>query len=276
MVANFRPVALSSIACKVLENILCSAILAFLTTHNLITQQQHGFERGQSCQTNILLCLEKWTELIDSGKSLDLGYFDYAKAFDKVSHRLLLRAWLAAWLSDRKQRVVVGNSKSSWLPVVSGTTQGTLLGFLLFLIYINDLPAECSPEDESLIKLLADDTKAYQEISEKADQQQASQNIGEWIVSRCGQISGKWRLIPASPKSCTLPKITRPWHTQSMAEKLPPSRQKRISAPGLETTSPQPLTCTKRNARRWLKSVASGGIFPTSTRGRSVRSTIRG
>ena len=113
---------------------------------------------------------------------------DYTKAFDKVSHRLLLvklkangidgklLAWLEAWLSDRKQRVVVGNSKSSWLPVVSGTTQGTVLGFLLFLIYINDLPAECSPEDESLIKLLADDTKAYQEICEKSDQQQANHN----------------------------------------------------------------------------------------------------
>ena len=176
VMANFRPVALTSIMCKVLEKILCSAILAFLTTHNLIMPQQHGFVRGRSCQTNILLCPEKWTELIDSGKSVDVAYFDYTKAFDKVSHRLLLvklkangidgklLAWLEAWLSDRKQRVVVGNSKSS--------------------------------------------------------------------------------------------------------------QQRRISASGLETTSPQPLTCTRQNAKRWLKSVASGRIFPTSTRGRSVRSTI--
>ena len=204
--ANFRPVALTSIACKVLEKILCSAILAFLTMHNLITAQQHGFVRGRSCQTNILLCLEKWTDLIDSGKSVDVAYFDYAKAFDKVSHKLLLiklkaygidgklLAWLEAWLSDRKQRVVVGNAKSSWLPVESGTTQGTVLGFLLFLIFINDLPEECSPEDESLIKLLADDTKAYQEISDKTDLQQASQNELQQRVNRISTWAKKWRM----------------------------------------------------------------------------------
>ena len=165
VMANFRPVALTSIASKVLERIICSAILAFLVTNKLISQQQHGFVRGRSCQTNMLLCLEKWTDLVDSGKSIDVAYFDYAKAFDKVSHRLLLiklraygidgklLAWLAAWLENRKQRVIVGNSKSPWLPVISGTTQGTVLGFLLFLIFINDLPSECAPEDESLVLL---------------------------------------------------------------------------------------------------------------------------
>ena len=88
-------------------------------------------------------------------------------------HRLLLRkikaygiegkllAWIEAWLMDRKQRVVVGSAKSSWLEVVSGTTQGTVLGFLLFLVFITDLPRKCSSEDESLITLLADDTKTY-------------------------------------------------------------------------------------------------------------------
>ena len=145
--ANFRPVALTSVVCKVLERIICSAILAFLGAQNLISQQQHGFVRGRSCQTNILLCLERWTDIVDSGKSVDVAYFDYAKAFDKVSHKLLLiklqaygidgklLAWLAAWLVNRRQRVVVGNAKSEWLSVLSGTTQGTVLGFLLFLLF---------------------------------------------------------------------------------------------------------------------------------------------
>merc|ERR1711970_630959 len=88
--ANFRPVALTSVVCKVLEKILCSAIIGYLTTHNLISQQQHGFIRGRSCQTNILLCLERWTDYLDSGKNVDIAYFDYSKAFEKVSHRLLL------------------------------------------------------------------------------------------------------------------------------------------------------------------------------------------
>ena len=169
VMANFRPVALTSMICKVFEKIICAAMMSFLTRNGLITPQQHGFVRGRSCQTNILLCLEKWTEMLDNGGSVDVAYFDYSKAFDKVSHRLLLLklksygiegrllTWLEAYLRDRKQRVVVGNAKSTWLEVVSGTTQGTVLGFLLFLVYINDVPKKCSPDDESLIMLLADD-----------------------------------------------------------------------------------------------------------------------
>ena len=112
IMGNFRPVALTSAICKVLEKILCTAILSFLTRNNLITPQQHGFVRGRSCQTNIMLCLEKWTRILDEGKSVDVAYFDYAKAFDKVLHRLLklkqkaygiegkLLAWIEAWLAE--------------------------------------------------------------------------------------------------------------------------------------------------------------------------------
>ena len=119
----------------------------------------------------------------DSGNSEDVAYFDYAKAFDKVSHRLLpvkLRGYgidgklltlLSDYLDSRRQRVVVGNAKSPWLEVVSRTTKETVLGFLLFLLYINDLPGKCSPEDESLIMLLADDTKSFQEVHKEVDQQ---------------------------------------------------------------------------------------------------------
>ena len=176
IMANFRPVALTSVMCKVLERIVCSAIMSFLTTNGLLSEQQHGFVRGRSCQTNILLCLERWTEIIDDGNWIDVAYFDYAKAFDKVSHRLLLiklqgygidgklLSWLKAYLENRRQRVAVGNALSEWLEVVSGTTQGTVLGFLLFLLFINDLPEACSPEEQSSVMLLADDTKCYQEI----------------------------------------------------------------------------------------------------------------
>ena len=153
-----------------------------------------------------MLCLEKWTELVDSGKSVDVAYFDYAKAFDKVSHRLLLvklraygidgklLAWLAAWLDNRRQRVVVGNAKSPWLPVVSGTTQGTVLGFLLFLIFINDLPGKCAPEDESAIMLLADDTKTFQSISEEVTEQARNQEELQGRVNRIAQWANDWKM----------------------------------------------------------------------------------
>ena len=121
--SNFRPVALTSAICKVFEKIICAAILSFLSSNNLISPQQHGFVRGRSCQTNKTLCLEKWTQILDDEKSVDVAYFDYTKAFDKVSHRLPLiklkaygidgkiHAWIKAWLKDRMQRVVVGGCK---------------------------------------------------------------------------------------------------------------------------------------------------------------------
>ena len=199
VMGNFCPVALTSVMCKVFEKIICSAILSFLTRNGLITKQQHEFVRGRSCQSNILLCLEQWTMSLDSCKSVDVAYFDYAKAFDKVSHRLLiiklraygisgkLLAWLEAYLLDRKQRVVVGNAKSTWLEVVSGTTQGTVLGFLLFLFFINNLPMQCSQEDVSLIVLLADDTKTYQEINSDISQQATNQQALHGRIDRIAQ-----------------------------------------------------------------------------------------
>ena len=206
VMANFRPVALTSVVSKVFEKIICAAIVCFLVTNNLISKQQHGFVWGRSCQTNILLCLERWTEMVDNGMSVDIAYFDYAKAFDKVSHRLLLiklraygidgklLAWLAAWLDGRRQRVVVGNAKSPWLPVISGTTQGTVLGFLLFLIYINDLPSQCASQDESAIMLLADDTKTFQVVGGDEEQQKRDQKELQDRVDRIAQWASQWRM----------------------------------------------------------------------------------
>ena len=206
IMGNFRPVALTSALCKVMERIICTAMLYFLTRNNLISPQQHGFVRGRSCQTNIMMCLEQWTQMLDDGKSVDVAYFDYSKAFDKVSHRLLkeklkaygfegrLLAWIEAWLSDRKQRVVVGNAKSTWLEVVSGTTQGTVLGFLLFLLFINDLPKRCSGQNESLIMLLADDTKTYQEIEVGGEGQEESHKELQERVDKIAQWARDWRM----------------------------------------------------------------------------------
>ena len=145
--------------------------------------------------------------MVDNGSSVDVAYFDYAKAFDKVSHRLLLikleaygikgqmLKWLRDYLDNRKQRVVVGGATSPWLQVVSGTTQGTVLGVLLFLLFINDLPKKCSPLDETLIMLLADDTKSYQEIVKDPTQHANCQQALQLRIDQIAQWAKEWGMV---------------------------------------------------------------------------------
>ena len=104
-----------------------------------------------------------------------------------------LLAWLSDYLDSRQQRVVVGNSRSPWLEVVSGTTQGTVLVFLLFLLFINDLPGKCSPEDEALIMLLADDTNSFQKINKEVDQQGEDQQGLQQRINCIAQWANDWK-----------------------------------------------------------------------------------
>ena len=90
--------------------------------------------------------------------------------------------------------MVVGNAMSDWLEVVSGTTQGTVLGFLLFLLFINDLPTACSPEDESLVMLLADDTKSYQEIQKDVNCHMSDQAALQSRINRIAQWAEEWKM----------------------------------------------------------------------------------
>ena len=168
---NYRPISLTSIICLLLERIIKNEIVKHLDANDLFSNDQYGFRAKRSCVTQLLEALEEWTSLLDGGNSIDVIYFDFAKAFDSVPHQRLLFTlnsygisgkvlqWIANFLRDRKQRVVLNGYKSSWTNVLSGVPQGSVLGPLLFLIYINDLP-DCI--ESSSVRIFADDLKLYQ------------------------------------------------------------------------------------------------------------------
>jgi hypothetical protein len=131
--------------------------------------------RGRSTVTQLLEVYHNIIETVASGKEVDIIYLDLSKAFDKVPHSLLLLklnsygisgsllSWFSSYLTDRYQRVVLDGVYSDWLPITSGVPQGSILGPLLFLVYVNDLPSYTN--SQSTIALFADDSKLYKSIN---------------------------------------------------------------------------------------------------------------
>ena len=221
---NYRPISLTCVICKIMESLLCDAITAHLTTNDLLKPSQHGFRRHRSCLTNLLEFLSSLTKLLDEGHDVDVFYLDFAKAFDKVpTARLLAKvrahgvegsiaAWIEDWLTDRMQRVVLNGEASSWKPVSSGVPQGSVLGPLLFLIYINDIDTAVDITTTALLKF-ADDTKGVRQISSLQDANCLQQDLANLV-----QWSDDWQMLFNTDK-CHILHFgqTNPCHVYSMS-----------------------------------------------------------
>ena len=172
LASNYRPVSLTSITCKMMEKIMYSFIIDHIYANNYISNFQHGFMKGRSTTSQLLKIMDHWTESFDLDTQIDCIYLDFKKDFDSVSHELLIHklksynisdsmiTWLSSFLNNRKQSVRINASTSSWTSVTWGVPQGSILGPLMFLLFVNDIPQITS----SNIMLFADDTKLWRLI----------------------------------------------------------------------------------------------------------------
>jgi hypothetical protein len=175
---NYRPISLTNVFCKAMEKLIRNKVTKFLEDVELISPQQSGFRCGHSTLSQLILTQAHIVNDFNNRIGTDAVYTDLSKAFDSLSHPKLLHKlsaygldigtveWIKSFICGRQQRVVVNSAYSSWLECTSGVPEGSVLGPLLFLIYINDLP---SVVQHSHMLLYADDAKILKSITSRLD-----------------------------------------------------------------------------------------------------------
>ena len=176
---NYRPISLTSLSCKLLEHVVHSNIMSHLDKFDVLDNAQHGFRKRRSCATQLISTLDEFADCLNKKEQIDAILLDFSKAFDKVDHEGLLmklehlgirhslHSWCESFLVGRSQKVLVDGMASDPKPVLSGVPQGTVLGPLFFLVYINDISGGLS--EGTKLKLFADDSFLYRTIKSVGD-----------------------------------------------------------------------------------------------------------
>lgn len=201
---NYRPVSLTSVICKIYETFIRDALNNHLINNCLLSNEQYGFCKARSCVSQLLVTINEWFNSLDN--KVDAAYLDFRKAFDSVPHKRLptklygygvrgkVLQWITNFLLNRTQYVNVNNNFSDKVAVTSGVPQGSVLGPSLFIYFINDLPDATT----CLIKIFADDTKAYMPIRSKEDQEKL-----QYSIDRLVEWTDKW-LIKFNSEKCKI------------------------------------------------------------------------
>ena len=177
---QYRPVSLTSHIMKIFERIIKKQLLSHLVKNNLINEKQYGFIPGRSTQSQLLAHYKDIFEAMENGVRVDTVFLDFAKAFDKVDHSILMRKvikhkikgklgkWIMEFLNNRKFNVIANGTKSETEDVLSGVPQGTVLAAILFIIMISDIDENIK---KCIVRCFADDTKVSNKIKTEEDKQ---------------------------------------------------------------------------------------------------------
>ena len=190
LVSNYRGISLLDVLSKLLERQVYDGILHIICPH--LSQWQHGFLPGKSTVSQLSQVIHYFGRALENRQQVDVIYLDFSNAFDRVSHcKLLFKleclgikgsllSWFRSYLTNRRQRAVIDNISSEFLPVTSGVPQGSILGPLLFLIFINDMPNVIS-RDTSL-HLFADDSKCFHLILGRKDGDELQDDLNNLLT----------------------------------------------------------------------------------------------